>query len=191
MNASPLPTRSCWGRNTSGQTGGFPFASPGCSEGLCEPASHAVAGLPPLTAVGAGFDRTCGVAADDTLWCWGSDVATNGPPHRIVGPWETNGDTCFPLLGPIETDRHNLIYGWSCMSDADCTALPFDVPCDHTCDIFAVPIDRLSAAAATLDGERDVCSQALDAGCQSPAIACPSMDLRPACIQGSCALALP
>ena len=60
---------SCWGDNGVGQVG-VPIANTPTSGGFTRPVW--VAGLPPARHVEAGFQHTCAIARDDTLWCWGS-----------------------------------------------------------------------------------------------------------------------
>jgi hypothetical protein len=60
---------SCWGDNGVGQVG-VPLGNTPASGVFMRPVW--VAGLPPAKRVEAGFQHTCAIARDDTLWCWGS-----------------------------------------------------------------------------------------------------------------------
>jgi hypothetical protein len=60
---------SCWGDNGVGQVG-VPLANTPESGVFTRPVW--VADLPPAKHVEAGFQHTCAMARDDTLWCWGS-----------------------------------------------------------------------------------------------------------------------
>ena len=59
----------CWGQNTAGQLGtgvaGSPLLTPGAT----------VANLEEIAEVAAGLDRTCALAGDDTVLCWGENSA--------------------------------------------------------------------------------------------------------------------
>ncbi|HVU04532.1 MAG TPA: hypothetical protein VHE30_22395 [Polyangiaceae bacterium] len=61
----------CWGTNLSGSLG-FPAS---CDGGRCaNPTPSMVTGLPsPVTAITAGYDSTCALESDGTVWCWGSN----------------------------------------------------------------------------------------------------------------------
>jgi alpha-tubulin suppressor-like RCC1 family protein len=58
-------TVMCWGRNYFGQLGDGSFDS------QPHPAATAVAGVPALQSVVAGWEHTCGVTAAGALYCWG------------------------------------------------------------------------------------------------------------------------
>jgi len=55
----------CWGNNNSGQLG---VTVPSIS-----PVPVVVSGARTYTAVAAGFEHTCAIAIDKTVWCWGSN----------------------------------------------------------------------------------------------------------------------
>jgi hypothetical protein len=178
----------CWGDNSGSAVGGFPLESPTCGSSTCETAPHLVTGLPPLVGLVARGARMCGFAADATLWCWGSDPATHqasnsGAPQRVPGPWETGGNACSSLLGRIGP---RFFTSESCTTDEDCTPLPVDLPCDHTCDVAPVAKANLADHQANLDDLRSKCSAVTDAGCSSPTVTCPAKNLRPICSVGQC-----
>ena len=184
----------CWGDNATGAAGGYPLASPSCGDTTCEAAPRIVDGLPPLVAVGGSDTIACGLAVDNTLWCWGgadtnstiSTFRTFGGPVRVVGPWE--GDACSSILGDVVASGH-LAQSGSCTTDDDCVAIPLDVPCDHTCDI--APTLKIGAPdLQTILGNLNdnVCPSAADAGCASPQLACPEQNLRVVCDNGACTL---
>lgn len=87
----PAATVMCWGENGTGQLGtGQVSATP-------SPTPVAVAGLSTVVdlAAGTGNGITCGVRADTTLWCWGTNSsgelgngatsAFSATPTQVVG----------------------------------------------------------------------------------------------------------
>lgn len=174
----------CWGENSYGAVGGYPLESPNCVGATCETAPRLVAGIPPLVTIAASDEQTCGLAQDDTLWCWGNVVYTGGAPMRVAGPWEAGGDVCASVL-----PQDSLFGGNSpCTTDDDCMAVPLDLPCDHTCDVAAVAKNDAPILQASLDDKRTTaCPAAMAAGCPSPALACPDKNLRLVCAEGVCA----
>jgi hypothetical protein len=178
---------TCWGRNDFGAVGGYPLASPDCGSSPCEPVPRVVEGLPPLVAIGASDDETCGLAADETLWCWGRGASTFGAPGRTVGPWEANGATCTDILGQIANTRYGT--NQQCTTDEDCVAIPLDLPCRHTCDMAPAEKRYAHDYETALDELRSgACAEAADAGCSSPALTCPERLLRVVCNTGICTL---
>lgn len=80
----------CWGRNIDGQVGvGY------VSESVGVPTA-----VPPAASwrrVGAGARHTCGIKADDSMWCWGASddgrlgtgMSASSSPRQVEGSWET------------------------------------------------------------------------------------------------------
>jgi hypothetical protein len=177
----------CWGENSDGAVGTYPLASFSCRAGTSEPSPLRVEGVPPLVSIGAGGSTTCGFAADETLWCWGTGTSVVGAPLHMPGPWEPGGDACSSAIAYIESQRHQ--DGTNCTLDSDCVAVPLDVSCDHTCAYAGVPRKDSQALIATLNQiEAETCSAAADAGCLSPQVTCADEQLRAVCFGGICAI---
>jgi alpha-tubulin suppressor-like RCC1 family protein len=64
----------CWGTHARGELGrGGEVDLSHQSEDYFFPTAAAVPGLPPVNQLKAGTSRTCVVANDGTVWCWGSN----------------------------------------------------------------------------------------------------------------------
>lgn len=64
----------CWGRSTEGQTAGTAYIECRATDtryNYCTPSPTLVTGLPPMKRVEASIQWTCGIAMDDTIYCWG------------------------------------------------------------------------------------------------------------------------
>lgn len=105
----------CWGSNLSGQLG------IGTPEGRMVVPSRVATNVR-FTSLSAGEEHTCGIATDQTLWCWGSNafgqlgvvgVALAAAPTMTEGPkfeTVTTGDahTCG-----LATDERVYCWGWN------------------------------------------------------------------------------
>jgi alpha-tubulin suppressor-like RCC1 family protein len=90
-------TVSCWGRNTELELG----------NAAAETESRtpvAVEGLSEVTHISAGFDRSCAVREDGSVWCWGANV--DG-----LGMGEGEGTLASPMRG-IDS-AISVSVGWS------------------------------------------------------------------------------
>jgi alpha-tubulin suppressor-like RCC1 family protein len=71
----------CWGLDLFGQLG---VGSPG---GGSEDSPVQVVGLPgPVVSVAGGYNHTCALLADATMWCWGWDNGALGSGEPTFGP---------------------------------------------------------------------------------------------------------
>lgn len=57
----------CWGQGASGRLGNGSNANQGV------PTAVTTTGVTTWKSVSTGYDATCGIKTDDTLWCWGSN----------------------------------------------------------------------------------------------------------------------
>jgi hypothetical protein len=180
----------CWGKNTAGAVGPTWLASPPCGAHTCEPSSVEVNGLPPIAAIAAGGDRTCALAVDATLWCWGGENDREfGAPVRVAGPWEPNGEVCANFVNLMGKSRRDAVVftEHACETDEDCVEVSLDVSCNQTCAVAALPIAAAESAATLISQiDDDACPQARELGCHEPEIACPERTTRAICDAGYC-----
>src|SRR5262249_52756513 len=80
----------CWGDNEAGKVGTDAYSTARCGPSFCQLTPRPVQGLPPIAEIAAGFDTTCALAVDSSLWCWGRPLGGSplGLLGRIPGPWE-------------------------------------------------------------------------------------------------------
>jgi alpha-tubulin suppressor-like RCC1 family protein len=74
----------CWGSNLTGELGTSDTRET-CADGSCSRRPRPVAGDQRFAAVSAGFDHTCGVTTDGTVYCWGSNDAGQLGVRRGTG----------------------------------------------------------------------------------------------------------
>jgi alpha-tubulin suppressor-like RCC1 family protein len=78
----------CWGHNARGQLGD------GTRQSILRP-SDAVPQLGRWTAVTASSGRTCAIAVDEALWCWGQPVGHSQDEPVNDELWPTRGEGAF------------------------------------------------------------------------------------------------
>jgi hypothetical protein len=182
----------CWGVNSTGAVAGFPLTSPNCESETCESSPRRVLGLSRVVAVSAA-GQTCALAADRTVWCWGTTAYAYaaGAPIRVIGPWEIGGEACVTSLESLGSARE-FEFESGCANDSECTAFPLDLSCDHTCALAGIGRNHLpSAEEAMARYEAESCAPAAAASCAAPAVSCPPLTERAVCDRGRCTFHAP
>ncbi len=94
---------SCWGFNNRGQLGHATALDPGCPNvgNECRAMPQQVAGISDAKELALGYEHSCALKNDETVWCWGSNangelghdpkvdggaaVTSDPVPHQVTG----------------------------------------------------------------------------------------------------------
>lgn len=155
---------ACWGSNLDGQLGGAAAAAT-CVDRPCAREPEPVPGLPRVASVAAGGFHTCAVAADGTVWCWGSNATGQlgraAAADRSPAPVQGLADVTAIAAGLLHTCAVDASGDVACWGNADGYRLGIDTD-DPTITAPARVPDLGGAAVAVAAGAEHTCALLAD-----------------------------
>jgi alpha-tubulin suppressor-like RCC1 family protein len=112
----------CWGSNYTGQIGD------GTTDERDWPVQVAALGNS-VSTISAGYDRTCAIKTDGSLWCWGEKLGPSPVQVQALGNAVTQVSVGFAHICAVKNDNTAWCWGWNAYGQlGDGTLYDSDTP---------------------------------------------------------------
>jgi alpha-tubulin suppressor-like RCC1 family protein len=129
----------CWGYNQSGQIGD------GTTTERDSPVHVSALGNS-VQAISAGYDRTCAIKTDGSLWCWGNTVGPSPVQIPTLGNAAAQVSVGFAHICVVKNDDTLWCWGWNGWGQlGDGTLIDHDTPEQVSPMVFGYQIYQVSA----------------------------------------------